>query len=41
MFLDYVERTGNKLPHPTTLFAILCGLIALTSLVLAYFNVNV
>jgi aminobenzoyl-glutamate transport protein len=29
--LDYVERTGNKLPHPVTLFAILIGVVLAAS----------
>lgn len=31
IFLDAVEHTGNKLPHPTTLFILLTGLILLLS----------
>ena len=30
-FLDAVEWLGNLLPHPVSLFAILCGLVLLFS----------
>ncbi|KGX88657.1 aminobenzoyl-glutamate transporter [Pontibacillus halophilus JSM 076056 = DSM 19796] len=30
-FLDFIERVGNKLPHPITLFAILAVLVLLLS----------
>ncbi|SFM03557.1 AbgT family transporter [Salibacterium qingdaonense] len=39
--LDGVERIGNKLPHPITLFAILALLIAVLSAVLAPLNIQV
>ncbi len=29
--LDRVEQAGNRLPHPTTLFIILCGLVLILS----------
>ena len=31
--LDYIEITGNKLPHPATLFAIIAVLVAIASLI--------
>ena len=34
-FLDSVERVGNKLPHPATLFALMALLIVLLSAVAA------
>ncbi len=34
-FLDFVERGGNKLPHPFTLFWILCLVIAIVSAIAA------
>ena len=40
-FLDFIETAGNKLPHPSTLFAALALMVAVLSAVLAYFNVNV
>ena len=30
-FLDFIERGGNKLPHPLTLFWIFCVIIAIIS----------
>ncbi|MEZ5402000.1 MAG: AbgT family transporter [Bryobacteraceae bacterium] len=30
-FLDFVERTGNRLPHPATLFAMLAGIVLMVS----------
>ena len=36
--LDFVERLGNALPHPATLFAILAGSVVLGSAVLAAFD---
>ncbi len=32
-FLDRLETAGNRLPHPTTLFIILCGVVLLLSAV--------
>lgn len=40
-FLNMVEKTGNKLPHPVTLFAGLALLVILVSGVVAYFDVSV
>ena len=34
-FLDFVERGGNKLPHPLTLFWIFCIIIAIISAIAA------
>ena len=34
-FLDFVERGGNKLPHPLTLFWIFCVIIAIISAIAA------
>jgi len=31
VFLDFIENTGNKLPHPTSLFILLTGLILILS----------
>ncbi len=33
-FLDFVERTGNKLPHPVTLFAIFILILAVASIIM-------
>lgn len=38
-FLDFVERTGNRLPHPTMMFVYLCGIILLVSALCALFGV--
>ena len=40
-FLDRVEKTGNKLPHPVTLFVILAGVIVVLSAVFTALNVSV
>ncbi|MFP4547031.1 MAG: AbgT family transporter [Fidelibacterota bacterium] len=40
-FLTWVERTGNKLPHPFWLFIYLAGFILLASLIGGLFNVSV
>jgi aminobenzoyl-glutamate transport protein len=40
-FLDVVERVGNALPDPTTLFALLALLIVLVSGVAAQFDIGV
>lgn len=34
--LDFIERNGNRLPHPTLLFIYLCGLMLLLSLLAAW-----
>ena len=34
-FLDFIERGGNKLPHPLTLFWIFCVIIAIISAIAA------
>src|SRR5699024_2643575 len=39
--LDRVERVGNKLPHPVTLFAILALLVIIVSAITSIFNVTV
>jgi len=31
--LDYIERAGNKLPHPATLFAMIAIIVAIASLI--------
>ncbi len=40
-FLSWIERTGNKLPHPFWLFIYLAGFILVTSLFCGLFNVSV
>ena len=40
LFLGVVERVGNALPHPVTLFALLAALIVLTSALLAALEVQ-
>jgi len=40
-FLDVVERSGNALPHPATLFAMLALLVILLSWVAAQFGLSV
>lgn len=37
-FLNVVQRIGNALPHPDTLFAGLAGIIILLSWLLRWFN---
>lgn len=39
--LDRVERVGNKLPHPVTLFAILALLVLILSAIISQFGVSV
>ncbi|SDI96859.1 AbgT family transporter [Salimicrobium halophilum] len=39
--LDWVEKVGNKLPHPITLFALFALLVVVLSAVLAAVNVQV
>jgi len=31
--LDYIERVGNKLPHPATLFALIAVIVAIISMI--------
>ncbi|MBO2618448.1 AbgT family transporter [Shewanella algae] len=40
-FLDVVERLGNLLPHPITLFALFCAAVILISGIAGYFEVTV
>ncbi len=40
-FLHFIEKVGNALPHPATLFAIFAGLSLLLSWVAAQFNLEV
>ncbi len=40
-FLSWIERTGNKLPHPFWLFVYLAGFILLASLITGLFGVSV
>ncbi len=40
-FLSFVERTGNLLPHPATLFAGFAALVVVLSWVVAQFEVSV
>ncbi|KGX91363.1 aminobenzoyl-glutamate transporter [Pontibacillus halophilus JSM 076056 = DSM 19796] len=40
-FLDVIERVGNKLPHPVTIFALFALIIVITSGILSFFNVQV
>ncbi len=40
-FLNVVEKAGNALPHPATLFAILSGAVLLLSWVMSLFNPEV
>lgn len=40
-FLSWIERTGNKLPHPFWLFVYLAGFILVASLITGLFNVTV
>jgi len=40
-FLDWVERTGNKLPHPFMMFVILMVAVVVLSAVLAAFKIEV
>jgi len=37
-FLDFVEWLGNLLPHPVTLFAIICGGVLVLSAIAGYFE---
>ncbi|GAB1153642.1 MAG: AbgT family transporter [Shewanella algae] len=40
-FLNLVERLGNLLPHPITLFALFCAAVILISGIAGYFEVTV
>lgn len=40
-FLNLVERLGNLLPHPITLFAMFCVAVVLLSGILGYFELSV
>jgi len=40
-FLDGIEKTGNRLPHPVTLFAALAILVAILSAVVSSFGISV
>lgn len=39
--LNWIERTGNRLPHPVTLFAILAALVVVLSAVLSMAGIQV
>lgn len=39
--LDWIERVGNKLPHPITLFFIFAGLVVVSSALFSYLGVSV
>ena len=39
--LNSIERIGNKLPHPATIFVILCGIIIVVSGIMAKMGVSV
>ncbi|SDY08822.1 aminobenzoyl-glutamate transport protein [Evansella caseinilytica] len=39
--LDFVERTGNKLPHPFMIFVYLAAIVILLSWVISFFDVAV
>ncbi len=40
-FLDFVEASGNKLPHPVTLFAIFIAILAIASVILQAMGASV
>ncbi|MFS0576928.1 AbgT family transporter [Sporosarcina sp. 179-K 3D1 HS] len=40
-FLDIIEKTGNRLPHPVTLFAVLALVVIILSAVVASFGITV
>ena len=40
-FLSFIERVGNALPHPATIFVILCAFIIGLSAILASMGVSV
>ena len=39
--LNFIEKVGNALPHPATIFVILCGIIMVVSHVMAKMGVSV
>ncbi|MBD7916575.1 AbgT family transporter [Clostridium sp. Sa3CUN1] len=39
--LNSIEKIGNKLPHPATIFVILCGIIIVVSAIMARMGVSV
>lgn len=39
--LNWIERTGNRIPHPVTLFAILAALVVVLSAVLSQTGIEV
>lgn len=39
-FLTFVERGGNALPHPATLFALMAALVVVASAIAAQFNLS-
>ena len=40
-FLGAIERVGNKLPHPATIFVILCSIIIVVSAIMSKMGVSV
>ena len=40
-FLDFVEKSGNKLPHPVTLFFLLAVLTLVASAILSAIGISV
>ena len=40
-FLDWVEKAGNKMPHPVSIFLILCIAIIIISFICAKAGVSV
>ncbi len=40
-FLDFIEKQGNKLPHPVTLFVIFATLVVIFSAIASYFQAAV
>src|SRR3712207_6123081 len=40
-FLDWVERVGNKMPHPAAIFVVLCLLLIIISHICAKMGVNI
>jgi aminobenzoyl-glutamate transport protein len=41
VILNFIEKTGNALPHPATLFAICAGLVIVASFIGSYLDWNV
>lgn len=39
-FLNWIERVGNRLPHPATLFLMMAVLVALLSCIAAFFGLS-